>query len=208
MSAPEFDHVMYGGSDLDALTGDMEDRTGVRAVFGGRHAGAGTHNALLDLGGGGYLELIAPVPDEPAESPLAVLLAGLPAPRMILWAVRTSDVDALAGAAASRGYDPGGVVEMSRATPDGTQLSWRFTFGGADVVLGVVPFAIQWTCATHPAQAAPTGCTLTALRAEHPDPADVASALRALDVDLPLAVGPAPALIATLDTPRGPVELR
>jgi hypothetical protein len=49
---------------------------------------------------------------------------------------------------------------------------------------------------------------LVGLRAEHPDPAAIAEALGSLRLDLPITAGGMRALIATLETPRGRVELR
>jgi len=50
--------------------------------------------------------------------------------------------------------------------------------------------------------------TLTALTAEHPDPPSVRGIIDALGLDLAIVDGPAPALIAMLETAMGRVELR
>jgi hypothetical protein len=48
---------------------------------------------------------------------------------------------------------------------------------------------------------------LVALRAEHPDPSRVQKMLAAMALDLPVRAGPKAALVATLDSPKGRVEL-
>src|SRR4051812_31683202 len=64
------DHVTYACADLDAAAALVEADLGIAVAGGGRHAGIGTHNRIVPLGGG-YLELLA-VADarEAAASPL------------------------------------------------------------------------------------------------------------------------------------------
>jgi hypothetical protein len=73
---------------------------------------------------------------------------------------------------------------------------------------GVVPFFIDWGTTAHPAGDAAQGARLVDFRAEHPDPPGVRGMLAKLGLDLAVAPGPRPALIATIDGPRGRVELR
>lgn len=202
------DHVVYGVDDLGAGIDDLAERLGVRAAPGGRHVGRGTHNALLSLGGDAYLEIIAPDPEQPRPERLSFALDRLRLPRLVGWAARSDRLEDDVSDARERGYDPGPIEEMSRRQPSGTVLAWRLSRQAPDPSRLVVPFLIDWGGSPHPSRSCPAGVRLVELRAEHPDPAAILPVLAALRVNLPLVEGPEPALVATLDTPRGRAELR
>lgn len=203
------DHIVYGVEDLEAGVDELAERLGVRPAPGGRHVGRGTHNALLGLGGDAYLEVIALDPEQPRPAgPLPFGLDRLRLPRLVGWASRTADIEGQRARALERGHDPGEVRSMSRRRPDGFLLEWRLTRDAPDPDRLVVPFLIDWGASPHPAASAPGGVRLLELRAEHPDPAAVRAVLAALDVALPVAEGPEPALLATVETPRGRVVVR
>ncbi len=206
------DHLVYAAPDLDAAVGDLERRLGVRASAGGRHIGEGTHNALVALGPASYLEILAPDPTQaPPPRPRWLGVDGLRAARLVRWAAREADLERRVAAAARAGVALGPILSGSRERSDGVLLEWRFTDPRAVVADGVVPFFIDWGATPHPAGGAAAGASgarLVDLRAEHPDPAPVRALLERLDIELAVTAGPAPALIAMLDTPRGRIELR
>ena len=205
----EIDHIIYGAPELDAGIGAIEGLLGVRAAVGGKHVGLGTHNALLSLGGGSYLEIIAPDPEQPQPSrPLPWGLAGLREPRLLTWAVRAPDIEARAARSKTAGVDVGPVLRMSRERPDGTRLEWALTFREQALGDGLVPFLISWEPGPHPSETSPGGCRLVSLRGEHPEPERVAGMLSALGVEMEVVQGARPALVATVDGKQGTVELR
>jgi hypothetical protein len=200
---------VWGGKDLWEEIDRLERWTGVRAVFGGRHPDEGTHNALLRLGPAMYLELIAPDPGQaPLGRPRWLGLESLTTPRLITWAVKSDDLERRADAARIGGLHLGPVRDGRRESSSGQVLSWRLTYPDMRTGSGLVPLLIDWRTEAHPARAAPWGIELVGLRGEHPDLAAVAGWLRQLGLHLPLVAGERPMLIATLDTPRGRVELR
>jgi Glyoxalase-like domain len=92
-------HVIYGTSDLDAAARRVEKAVGVTAVAGGHHEGLGTHNQIVPLSDGAYIELLAvDDPDEASRSPVgAALQAAIAAGDGLLgWAVAVQDLDAVA----------------------------------------------------------------------------------------------------------------
>ena len=203
------DHLVYAVPDLDAAVSDLERRLGVRAAPGGQHPGRGTRNALIALGPDSYLEILAPDPAQavPAGGRWFGVDPAVPA-RLAGWAAKGADLARLAASAGQRGVPLGPVVAGSRQRPDGVMLRWTLTDPGVSSTLSLVPFFIDWSDSPHPAATAPRGPVLEALRAEHPRPELAREPLAALGIDLPVVPGPRPAIVATLRTVSGLVELR
>lgn len=203
------DHIVYATTDLSAGIEAIEKLTGVRATPGGQHPGRGTRNALIALGPTSYLEIIGPDPEQPTPPrPRPFGIDGLKAPRLARWVVKAQNLEQLAAEASRNGIQLGEVTAGKRQRPDGVLLTWRYTDPLVDLANGLVPFFIDWGDSPHPAATAAKGLTLIALRGEHPDATRVGKILTQLGLDFPLRTGPAPALIATIDSPRGRVELR
>lgn len=162
------DHIVLGIADLERGIAEMQRRTGVRAVPGGSHPGRGTHNALMSLGPGIYLEIIAPDPAQKIEPQGFNMLASLEKLTPIGWAVATDDVASLRGDLAEAGLKLGPVRPGSRALPGGGTLNWvSFGLPGAPEL---APFFIAWgQGGRHPSATSPGGCTLKALALASPD---------------------------------------
>lgn len=94
------DHVIYATQELDAAAARLESEHGLVVNGGGRHAGIGTENRIVPLGGG-YLELITVVDHaEAARSALGHALARRIRERgegLMGWVVAVDDVLAEAG---------------------------------------------------------------------------------------------------------------
>jgi hypothetical protein len=202
------DHLVLAAPDLATAVQAFAERTGVQPAPGGSHVGLGTANQLVDLGGGGYLEIIGPDPDQPAPAqPRPFRIDELDAPRLTTWAVRTDDLDALLADARAGGYDPGDALAMSRRTPDGALLEWRLTPPRFDYGDGLVPFLIDWDTTPHPTSRGLPRTELLELRATHPDPASVRPALAALRADLHIDNADHVSLTARVQGTNGPVTL-
>jgi hypothetical protein len=161
-----FDHILLGAPDLDLGIRWVEERTGVRAKFGGNHPGAGTRNALLSLGTLHYLEIIAPDPTQ-ADAPDERGLRQLSSPRIIQWAIHTEDIGAAKSMATAAGIKTVGPKPGSRQRPGGNVLRWQTL--GIEQTTPLVPFFIQWEVGSpHPSSDSPRLGTAKSLRFETP----------------------------------------
>ena len=203
------DHLVYATPDLQLGIDAVEKRLGVKATPGGQHPGLGTRNALVALGPTSYLEIIGPDPEQPKPTgPRRFGIDDLKAPRIVRWVVKSGELAAVKAKADKAGVTLGAVASGSRKRPDGVVLSWRYTDPATVVADGLVPFFIDWGSSPHPALTAAKGATLVQLRAEHPDAPGVQKMLDQLGLELRVSQGSAPAIIATIDSPRGLVQLQ
>jgi hypothetical protein len=205
------DHILLGVPDLDRGIAWMEERSGVRAVFGGVHPGRGTRNALLSLGPLRYLEIIAPDPAQPSSTGQAESmgdhLKALTEPRLVGWAAHTMNLMDVVKKAAAAGIDIQNPRDGSRARPDGKILRWRSAALQTDFD-GVLPFFIEWAAETiHPSQDAPAGCTLERFSIESPQVKDIRGVAGQLGLDVEAKSGKKPLLRARFTGKKGAFEL-
>ena len=201
------DHLVYATPDLAVGVEKIQRLLGVQATPGGQHPGAGTRNALIALGEASYLEIIGPDPEQgKPQGPRRFGIDGLTTPKLATWAAKGTDLEQLTSEASRKGIQLGVVNPGSRRNPQGVLLAWRLTL--TNLADGIVPFFIDWGETPHPARTAARGASLLELRAEHPDPERVRKLMNQLGLDLVVNKGQEPALIATIASPRGRVELR
>jgi catechol 2,3-dioxygenase-like lactoylglutathione lyase family enzyme len=205
------DHLLLGCSDLDQGIAFVERHTGVRPAMGGVHPGRGTRNAVMSLGQLHYLEVIAPDPAQ-AEVPkvraeLPAMLKQLSAPRLVDWAVHTSDISAVAERLRETGVAFAGPWPGSRARPDGKMLHWQ-TLNLADDRGGLIPFFIQWGADTiHPSVDAPKGCSLDSFAVVSPDSATLSAEFQKLAISVAVVSGTSAHLRAGIIGPAGNLAL-
>lgn len=153
------DHIILGCKDLDVGIEFMQEKSGYRAAFGGSHPGRGTRNALLSLGNGRYLEILAPDPEQPTLTWHSEIL-DLNEPLLVGWAIRQKNIESRVAYFRSSGIECIGPVAGSRARPDGEILRWK-TVTRVDDNHGLLPFYIEWDeHSPHPSSDAPGACLL------------------------------------------------
>ncbi len=157
--------------------------------FGQRHAYMGTHNHLLQLGDGVYLEIIALDPD--GSAPNRKRWFGLDDQKKVRadwdsgrrlrgWVARTDDIDAvLAGREAIFGRKVG--LPMEAPTFD-----FALKDDGSLPLDGAAPSIIDRRGKVRSmAGIADLGARLRLFRLEHPDPTSIAELYRKLEIDRP-----------------------
>src|SRR4051812_3215907 len=146
------DHLVVGSADLDRGIAWVADRLGVAPVYGGSHEGFGSRHALVGLGRGQYLEVLALDPGQAsARGALAEQVATMDEPGLINLAVARSP---LADA-----------ISMSRVRPDGVRLEWELSFTSTPL------FFIDWKDSPHPSLDLPDAGRITSVTVTTPEPA-------------------------------------
>lgn len=201
----ELDHIAISGETLNEARSLVEDALGVPMEPGGLHTVFHTHNALLGLEDGLYLEAIAinpdaPVPDRPRWFDLDRFRGP---PRLTNWICRTGQ---LAGILAEIPIDLGEPVDLERG-----ELRWQMAVPRS----GILPFdncapaVIAWKTDAHPAMRLNRqGVRLRRLVVRHPEAGTLADHLRPYLADhrIDFANG-APGYVAEFDTPHGTREI-
>lgn len=209
-----FDHLVVAARALQEGVDWVESRLGVPLGAGGAHPAMGTHNRLLSLGPGRFLEVIAIDPAAPApgrprwfaldEPRMHARLAKGPA--LIHWVARTDDLEAAIGAMGAA--EAPEILVLSRGA-----FRWKIGVpaSGALAQEGVAPTLIQWYT-QHPSEVLEdAGCRLESLVLRHPGASATLHALRyagLASADPVQAHHEGLGLEARIHTPRGVVELR
>ncbi|MEX0286709.1 MAG: VOC family protein [Paracoccaceae bacterium] len=196
------DHLAVSGDTVEEATALCEEALGVSLLPGGQHPHFGTHNRLLGLADGLYLEAIAIDPNAPKpDYPRWFNLDQRTGPaRLTNWICRTEDMGVALGSLPTSAGVP---VPLSRG-----DLAWEMAVPQD----GLLPFdnlhpaLIQWHCDTHPADMLPaSGCRLLRLTVSHPDAITLKTALapHLTDDRVAFEIDSTPALTAEFDTPGG-----
>lgn len=116
------DHVVIAVADLDQAMLDYTS-LGFTVLRGGEHPGRGSHNALVVLADGAYLELIAFTRPVPEFRWWQVLDRG--GEGLVDFALLPDDIDKVVAAARARGLAIEAPEDGARARPDGVRLAWK-----------------------------------------------------------------------------------
>lgn len=197
----KFDHLVVGGRDLASARAHVEEALGVAMQAGGAHEVFQTHNALMGLEDGLYLEAIAPNPAvaPPTRARWYDLDRFSGPARLSNWACAVEDMEA---ALAASPDGAGAPVAVRRG-----DLAWRMAVSEAGTTPydNLWPALIEWPSDVHPAgKLTPTGVRLKRFTLTHPDGAAFAAAFaqHMADDRVAIEVGPV-AMHAEFSTPHG-----
>lgn len=147
------DHIVVAASRLEEGKQYIREMLDLDIPIGGRHDMMGTHNCVMALGERTYLEVVAVNSRmSPPECPRwfglddpYIRMALKQGPRLLTWAVNTTDLEALVNAS---GTPLGCIKEAQR-----DNLKWKVALSedGRMPGAGFLPLCIQWQVSSHPA---------------------------------------------------------
>ena len=192
------DHLAVSGTTLALAATHLESSLGIASLPGGQHEAFGTHNRLLGLADGLYLEAIAVDPvAAPPRRPRWFGLDTFDGPaRLTNWICRVPDLEA----ALARWPEAGEAVDLARGA-----LRWRMAVPKDGVLPfdGLFPALIEWQVPVPPGDSLPgSGCALDRLVVSHPRANALEERLGLRDTRVAFATGPV-ALRAEFMTPDG-----
>lgn len=200
----QLDHLAVAGETLDAAVAHVQDALRVTMGPGGEHRHFATHNRLIGLEDGLYLEAIAIDPAQPVPGVRRWFdLDRFRGPaRLSNWICRVDDLDAALALLPKRAGVPvalsRGAFHWKMAVPEDGQLPCN----------GVFPALIQWQSAHLPAHSLPScGLRLTRLELAHPQADWLRGILPIRDPRVELVSGEM-AMQAHFEGPRGRRVLR
>jgi hypothetical protein len=196
----QLDHLAIAANTLDQGRAMVEQALGVTLQPGGKHPHFGTHNLLLGLEDGLYLEVIAIDPEapKPGFARWFDLDRFQGAARLNNWICRTDDLEGALVALPQAGKP----VALSRG-----DLRWKMAVPEDGILPcdGMFPALIEWQCDVLPAGLLrASGCRLQRLIVSHPQAAALMAQIGALlgDARIIFEQGPA-GLRAEFITPSG-----
>ncbi|MBQ4826498.1 VOC family protein [Leisingera sp. HS039] len=199
------DHLAVAGETLEEAVAHAEEALGAALGPGGSHTRYGTHNRLIGLEDGLYLEAIAiDIEAEPQQQPRWFDLDRFKGPaRLNNWILRSENLETekpLLPPHAQRH------VAMQRGG-----LSWLMTVPSDGFLPfdNIFPAVLQWQAEPPAGKLPRSRCRLTRLILSHPEAKDLQAALDRILADPRVAVEQGkPAMLAEFETPHGPRVLR
>lgn len=180
------DHLVIGAHTLEQGLSYVQENLGIHMPPGGKHPFMGTHNHLMKIGEGIFLEIIAIDPEAPAPKRPRWFALDDPRqqtklkdqPQLMAWVLGTPDIVHTLGHSS---LDLGQATEMTRG-----DLHWLISIraDGALLEEGLMPIVIQWPEGPHPSsRMKDLGLKLSEIRLYHPHPEEMQDHLQTIQAD-------------------------
>ena len=161
----ELDHIAISGRTLEEASDYIESRLGVKVQDGGCHDRYGTHNKLLGLAGGIYLEAIAVNPAaKNFYRPRWFNLDNFDyEPQITNWICRSKNIK---NVVKNLSFESAKIIQIER---DGLKWLMAVPINGILPFDGAFPALLQWKNYPPATKLIPSGCSLKHLTISHPD---------------------------------------
>lgn len=147
------DHIVYSVLDLEEGVRHISETLGCSVMMGGQHLDQGTHNALLNLGDGAYLEIIAADPTNHKVGRKHWMgLDHIEENCTTRFALKSENIDQDLLKLKPLKSNLSTVFDGSRMRPDGSTLTWRMSLPHHSPRIEELPFFVEWQGDIHPTQ--------------------------------------------------------
>lgn len=202
------DHLVYCVPNLREGIQIIEEKFGIAPVYGGRHLTRGTHNALLNLGDGCYLELLAVDPKNDSIPPPRWMGVDLiKTSKLTRWSIKSIDFERELSILTKANSELGKAFAGSRKTSEGSLLNWKMSLPLSSPEVEILPFVLDWKDSIHPTENLPKECRLIELSATHSNPEIFQKTLEDLGGQLKIKRSEVSSLVAKIKTPNGIIEI-
>ena len=195
------DHLAIAAETLEEGVAWAQESLGVTFLTGGKHARFGTHNQLIGLEDGLYLEVIAIDPGASCEGPRWFALDEFKGPpRLANWICEAENIDAALAHGMRKVAMERGALRWDMGVPQDGSLPMD----------GGFPTLLKWHTDTPPGRSlTQSGCALRALTIKHPKANAIADQLagQLTDARVHFEVSENVRLSAEFETPNGTVTL-
>ncbi|MEM7100683.1 MAG: VOC family protein [Pseudomonadota bacterium] len=200
------DHIFWGVPDTKLAVEMLADRTGVSAHIGMQpDASFPTLAAAISLGHQRFFEIHGPNPEyNGPEHYMHSLLSSLRKPRLLLWYVRSDDLDRSSEQLKEMGerFEPWGSAAEEWNNAD--LSTYRAGCLEGENFNISIPYLIEWRD-REDLENLVTGLALSRLWVKAKDPQHTAAVHQKLGIDVPIEAAEREGICVELETPKGVV---
>lgn len=210
MNSRKIDHLVYAVLDLEFEMDRIGRQLGIHPVFGGYHRTQGTKNALLNLGDGCYLEILAKDDSNTTISePRWMGIDLIKKARITRWALKSNDIEKDSNILSSHYPNMGTTYQGSRLTTTGETLAWKMILPLSTPEIELIPFMVDWSQSSfHPTEKLQRGCSLKSITFASNDADKKKEYFDELGIQYRITKSTAVTITAIIEGPKGSILLK